>query len=83
MRIIDIKDKKLRELAELRRNESHWEDDDDDLSYAFDWARSCEGKDFWGDVYDGKITELPRKHDLKELVDTLEDTIEKLKALIN
>jgi hypothetical protein len=79
MRISDIKDKDLRELAELRRGNSGLVFDN--LIGCFEWDDTPEGGEFWASVDDGKITELPRKHDLKELVDTLEDTLNKLKAL--
>jgi hypothetical protein len=118
MRISDIKDNDLRELAELRRSECN-KCDSEYLMGAFFWVDTPEGDGFWGKVNDGTITELPNKidkiqvvrnghlefrnvnnapaednaihelradakeRDLSKLVDTLDDTINKLKALIN
>ena len=122
MKISEIKDKDLRELAELRRKEDGGKFakyDREHLDNAFDWSSNPEGHNFWNEVYEGTITELPNKidkiqvvrnghlefrnvnnapaednaihelradakeRDLSKLVDTLDDTINKLKALIN
>jgi len=62
MKISEIKDEKLRELALQRREESNWKDlsynDSYDLSWAFDWSKTPEGVDFWYKVNFGKITSL-------------------------
>jgi hypothetical protein len=59
MRISEIKDKKLRELAELRRDASCW-DFSDFLDEAFDWDESPERDSFWIDVYSGLRTSIPK-----------------------
>ena len=82
MKISEIKNKELRELAELRRIECSGRDDDD-LSKAFMWNLTLEGFDFWGAVDNGEITEMPEKHnEISELVNIMEEAINKLKKLI-
>ena len=64
MKISEIKDKELRELAELRRE---GRPDDwgysDMLNFAFNWGYTKEGHTFWSDVEDGIITSLKPKQD--------------------
>ena len=87
MRISDIKDKELRELAELRRDNSGLVFDD--LMGCFAWDDTPEGGEFWASVDSCSITSLDsgsvynKDRELKDLVNTLDVTIEKLKALIN
>jgi len=66
MKISEIKNKELRELAELRRNESGLRKTDI-LIRAFDWSKTPEGGDFWLDVNNGKITELSKEENFKEI----------------
>ena len=87
MNISEIKDKDLRELAELRRVE--YNSINDNLMFAFGWYDTPEGVEFWASVNSCSITSLEsgsvynKDRELKGLVNTLEDTINKLKALIN
>ena len=60
MKISDIKDKGLRELAELRRKEDIKYDYSDILNLAFEWDETPEDMDYWSDVYVGKITTLDK-----------------------
>jgi hypothetical protein len=65
MNISDIKDKDIRELAELRRSEQpeYGEGfDRNDIFYAFSWQRSPEGHDFWSDIYYGNFTPYYSKY---------------------
>lgn len=83
MKISEIKDKELRELAELRRSEraSDWEYTDGLLG-AFQWHKTEEGVDFWGDVEDGIITSLKPKQD--SIVESVrQKLLERSKAGIN
>jgi hypothetical protein len=57
MKISEIKDKGLRELAELRRKQD--DRSTDFLIRAFVWDDTLEGDDYWTDVYEGRITTLP------------------------
>ena len=118
MRISEINNTELRELAELRRAQEG-SNNSNILSLAFSWLDAPEGGLFWNKVDNGVITEPPNKidkiqvvrdghlefrnvnnapaednaihelradakeRDLSKLVDTLDDTINKLKALIN
>jgi hypothetical protein len=61
MKISDIKDKGLRELAELRRKECVKYGDSAFLVYAFEWEKTLEGDDYWSDVNDGEITTLDKE----------------------
>ena len=85
MRIRDIKDKKLRELAELRRGNSGLVFDN--LIGCFDWDDTPEGGEFWASVDSCSITSLDsgsiynKDRELKDLVNTLDVTIDRLKAL--
>jgi hypothetical protein len=78
MRISEIKDKELRELAELRRHDcqNHFPDL---LDEAFDWEESLEGFDFWDDVDNGIITSLP-KQDSPKQDSIVNQVIEKMKS---
>ena len=60
MKISDIKDKKLRELAELRHSQSGWVSSDE-LGAAFMWDRTLEGSEFWNSVDSCSITNLDSK----------------------
>jgi len=69
MEISEIKNKELRELAELRRVERDKDEDwifADRLADAFLWEDTKEGKDFWDKVDIGIITELPTLKDNEE-----------------
>jgi hypothetical protein len=57
MLINTIKDKGLRDLANKRSNQCHW-DFTDELGDAFDWDETDEGRRFWQDVDNGIRTEL-------------------------
>ena len=68
MKISEIKNKELRELAEsridkeladLRRKKYGLNENEDELIYAFPWRETKEGFEFWNDVNEGTITELP------------------------
>jgi hypothetical protein len=65
MKIRDIKNKELRELAESRIDKEYYYYEkfliSNELNYAFKWYDTKEGFDFWGDVDEGKITELPEE----------------------
>ena len=65
MKIIDIKDKGLRELAEKRKSELPDKRCAD--TFGFKWSRTTEGYVFWHNVSRGIITELPNK---KVVLDT-------------
>ena len=64
MKIRDIKNNELRELA-YRRIDKDWNYnkflETNELDDAFDWDDTLEGNEFWNEVDDGKITELPKK----------------------
>jgi len=60
MLISEIKDKELRELAELRTSEYYRYKKPFLLSVAFDWRQTDEGYDFWSKVNNGNITELTK-----------------------
>ena len=88
MKISEIKNKELRELAELRRSESDWEFDND-LENAFEWCETKEGRLFWLNVKKGIITELPKenkqsttKEDLETLLAQKEKEIESIKEVL-
>ena len=60
MKISEIKNTELRELAEKRRKEDGGKFNTYDSNYlddAFFWSDTPEGDGFWGKVYDGIITE--------------------------
>ena len=59
MKISEIKDKGLRELAELRRKQDNL--NSDFLIDAFGWINTLEGGDYWNDVYEGIITTLDKE----------------------
>jgi len=63
MKIKDIKNKELRELAESRINVNFCDYEEflknNELDCAFDWDGTKEGFNFWADVNYRKITELP------------------------
>ena len=59
MKISEIKDKGLRELAELRRKEDGGSSDP--LSDAFSWGCTPECYDYWADVNEGEITTLTKE----------------------
>ena len=80
MKISKIKNKELRELAELRSSECN-KYNSSYLMSAFDWRETLEGGDFWWGVDDGTITELP-KEDLNKRIDVLKKTIEDYKELL-
>lgn len=63
--ISEIKDPKLRKLAELRRDKNS-QTKDDNLFTAIVWHHSpkYEGFSFWASVSAGIITELPKDHPL-------------------
>jgi len=67
MKIREIKNKELRELAESRIdiNSSDFEIflKNNKLDCAFDWEKTEEGLNFWADVNYGKITELPKEEE--------------------
>ena len=58
MLISDIKDKELRELAELRRRQKGWTWDVEHLETAFVWDATTERAEFWLGVCEGVITSL-------------------------
>jgi hypothetical protein len=78
MKISEIKDKELRELAELRRHDCQ-NKFTDLLDEAFDWEESLEGSDFWGDVDDSTITSLP-KQDSPKQDSVVQEVIEKMQS---
>ena len=61
MKISDIKDKGLRELAELRRKEFGKYLTSDLLYDAFVWRNTPEDNNYWLNVDDGKITTLDKE----------------------
>ena len=58
MKIRDIKNKELRELATSRMDEES--DDSNSIGEAFFWEGTLEGGLFWKGVNDGLITEIPK-----------------------
>jgi hypothetical protein len=65
MNISDIKDKDIREFAELRRSEQpeYGEGfDRNDIFYAFSWQRSPEGYYFWYCINDGDFSPYYSKY---------------------
>ena len=82
MKISEIKDKELRELAELRRSELSRDTEHDFLKSAFVWHDAAEGHDFWANVYHGRITSLNPKQD--SIVESVRHKLlERSKAGIN
>ena len=74
MKISEIKDKELRELAELRSSEQpKWKSDN--LDNAFNWMNTKEGYGFWIGVSDGRITSLKPKQD-----SIVESVVDKFKS---
>ena len=67
MKIRDIKNKELRDLAIRRMDEDC--DNGDIIGAAFLWGSTIEGCRFWKSVNDGEITEIPKeeKPDFKEI----------------
>ena len=80
MKISKIKNKELRELAELRRSECN-KYDSEYLMSAFLWCETREGFDFWDKVDDAIITELPDEG-INKRIDILKKTIEDYKELL-
>ena len=74
MKIKDIKDKDLRELARKRQLESDWFTPVNDMmSNSFDWSESPEGMSFWESVSKGETKVLtPSKESSRVL--SLEET---------
>tara|TARA_R110002051_G_scaffold244296_1_gene304196 strand:+ start:437 stop:628 length:192 start_codon:yes stop_codon:yes gene_type:complete len=62
MKISEIKNKELRELAELRKlqfkDNDLYRSDDDNLGFAFEWSKTNEGCIFWTNVCNGTITRI-------------------------
>lgn len=84
MKISEIKNKKLRALAELRRDERDRDSPyycgfSDVLFTAFPWSISEEGDKFWRGVDKGEITKIPKN---KEKIDSKSRTEETPKGLI-
>jgi hypothetical protein len=71
MKISEIKDKELRELAELKRVVGNREDR---LAAAFAWDYTPEGSVFWGAVYNGTRTTITNEDSIVNQV------IEKMKS---
>jgi len=71
MKIRDIKNKELRELAKSRIDKD-WNYNrflrTNDLDDAFEWSNTKEQDDFWDKVNDGKITELPKEERKQEIL---------------
>ncbi len=63
MKISEIENKELRELAELRRKQSGLGYFDDTLD-SFEWRDTKEGGHFWAGVDSGNITEIPKKENV-------------------
>ena len=65
MKIRDIKNKELRELAYRRIDKDYCHYNrflkNNELTDAFLWSNTQEGNEFWNEVDDGKKTELPKK----------------------
>ena len=81
MKISEIKDKELRELAELRRSQ-YFDHEEDELTSAFTWYDTKEGIDFWDDVDEGIITSLKPIQD--SIVESVrQKLLERSKAGIN
>jgi hypothetical protein len=70
MKISEIKDKELRELAELKRGDKKT----DLLRQAFTWGFTSEGTKFWYDVYNGTRTTVANEDSIVNQV------IEKMKS---
>ena len=73
MKISDIKNKELRELAQLRYKECYREDCKDDALFYFPWKETKEGYVFWSNVNGGIITELSEEESCSWYNDTVED----------
>jgi len=67
MKIREIRNKELRELAESRIDINYCDYEDflktNELDCAFDWENTNEGVGFWVDVDFGTITELPKEEE--------------------
>jgi hypothetical protein len=67
MKISDIKNKELRELAESRIHVNYCDYEEflknNELGCAFYWTETKEGFEFWRGVFDGIITELPKEEE--------------------
>ena len=68
MKIRDIKDNELKAKAiryAVERDNVSWREDflDCDLDVAFTWYKTEEGGNFWAEVDNGTITELPKQVD--------------------
>ena len=67
MKIREIENKELRELAESRIDKEHYLYDEflqtNELGYAFYWEKTKEGYSFWNSVNQGIITELPKEEE--------------------
>ena len=69
MKIRDIKNKELRELAESRIDKDFdYQNflETNELFRAFEWSSTLEQFEFWDDVDEGKITELPKEETLSK-----------------
>jgi hypothetical protein len=74
MKIEDIKDKDLRELARKRQLDSQWSDSDV-LANAFGWEESPEGVEFWKSVCRGETKVLTPSKELETVAElSLEET---------
>lgn len=62
MKISEIKDRELRDLAELRRSQYGF-NDEDELSAAFCFYSTVEGETFWQNVNNGTTTKIEEAKD--------------------
>jgi len=87
MKISDIRNGELRQLAELRHKEycdksKQTFDYDKKLTYAFSFSETEEGSEFWHDVINEKIRYLGDTHAAEELKLEDEDEIKFLISLL-
>ena len=78
MRIRDIENKEIRELAIKRCKDGC--DENTDLDLAFYWKESKEGKDFWDDVNEGDYTIIKEQSRTEQSrIELLEQTLRDVK----
>jgi len=73
MRIRDIENKEIRELAIKNCDDDH--DENSDLYEAFSWRCAKEGQVFWGNVDEGKSPIIKQSR-----VELLEQTLREIKT---
>ena len=84
MKIKEIKNKELREVAESRIDINYRNYElfliNNELDCAFDWEKTNEGDSFWGSVKSGIITELPINKRISKTTLSKEEVNELIKS---